>query len=102
MPINAPSRGLGLQQTWQDVTGSRASGTTYTNTTSRPIEVAVTTNLYTNNRETLTATVNGLIIQISDSWSSAGGRANLSFVVPRGGTYSVTAMIRIEIWAELR
>lgn len=37
--VNQPSLGVG--QTWQDVTGSRALATTYTNTTGRAIEVSV-------------------------------------------------------------
>jgi len=35
---------IGYSQTWQDVTASRAAGTTYTNTTGRPITAIITVN----------------------------------------------------------
>lgn len=32
---------IGVNQTWQDVTSSRVTGTTYTNTTGKPINVCI-------------------------------------------------------------
>ena len=39
---NLPTGGLGIDQTWQDMTASRSSGTSYQNTTGSPIAVSVT------------------------------------------------------------
>lgn len=93
---------LGEKQTWQDLTASRALSTSYTNTTGRPICVAVTSTLYTNGRATLNAIVSGLTVQTADSWSVSGGRANLSFIVPPGAVYSVSGAALLGIWSELR
>jgi hypothetical protein len=40
--ITQPSAGIGTGQTYQNVLGSRAIGTTYYNTTSKPIMVSFT------------------------------------------------------------
>ena len=82
---------LGYGQTYQDVSGSRASGTTYYNTTSRPIfwhVIAGATGT--------SATVNGVTI------SSGNYVANspLTMVIATGGSYSYTgSFLR---WVELR
>lgn len=91
--------GFGYNQTWQDVTASRALGTTYTNTSGRPIEVFI--NLDDNG-----ATV-GVSITIGGiSWTTAdpGSQAFMtpSFVVPPGNTYSVTGGSTLRKWLELR
>ena len=42
---NTAASSLGVGQTWQNVTSSRALGTTYTNSTGKPIQVSVTVEL---------------------------------------------------------
>ena len=74
-PFNA-GLPLGAGQTWQSVT--RTSGTTYTNTTGRPILVS----FYTGTATPGNAFVNGAGITTSASAS------NFTFVVPAGATYS--------------
>jgi hypothetical protein len=98
---NSLNAGLGVNQTWQAVT--RAIGTTYTNSTGKPIEVAIT---YTCTSGT---TVQGLIISGATVYAgavnlatSAGG---FSLIVPNGATYVTTTnagTLTLVSWAELR
>lgn len=97
---------LGAGQTWQDVSASRSSGTTYTNSTSNPIMVNVFNNAL-DASYTISATVGGVLVGYSGG--GAGGDARragtVSFVVPPGAsyvvTYSVYGLSAIK-WTELR
>jgi len=88
---------IGYGQTLQNVAASRALGTTYYNTTGRPIFVYVAVNGSTS---AATATVNGigLPIWIPNVSSSNQG----SFIVPPGGSYVVNGGSQIGAWIELR
>lgn len=83
---------IGINQSWNNVTGSRASNTTYTNTTERPIQVMINGSWNTGS-----VTLNGVSIPIQDGseWTT------LSFVVPAGHTYG-TSTGTISSWSELR
>lgn len=85
---------LGYGQTWQNVLGSRASGTTYYNTTSRPIFVVVAANA---GAGTNTFAIGGITVAVSSS--NNGG---VSGAVPPGFAYSFTTGNAINSWAELR
>lgn len=90
---------LGVSQTWQDVTASRTSGTTYTNSTGKPImvNILVSNGVYT----TTTLTVGGVVVgRCSNPTTSSGAQATLSAIVPNGVTYSSSGYI--EYWTELR
>jgi len=88
--------------TWQDVTGSRAKGTTYTNSTGKPIAVNVTG----------TASTNGARYQFTISSVVVGGCATqsanqlaISVVVPPGATYTLAdgfGTNAVVAWTELR
>ena len=93
--------GWGNGQTWQNVTGSRSSGSTYTNTTGKPIMVSVCTIMGTNQR--LETTVGG-VRMVDMGGSTIYGCMGLNvFIVPNGTTYVVTATQgTIQVWAELR
>jgi hypothetical protein len=84
-------------QTWTNVTSSRAQGTTYTNTTGKPISVVIVVPL---NGSTLTLFVNGLAIQSMGNTSIGNG--TVTAIVPNGSTYSLTAVSSIASWFELR
>ena len=87
----------GYGQTWQNVAGSRALGTTYYNTTGRPIFVYVAVN---GNTGGATATVNGIALPI---WIPNVSSSNQgSFIVPPGGSYVVTGGSTVGSWSELR
>ncbi|CAM3066792.1 tail fiber like-protein [Vibrio fluvialis] len=86
-------------QSWGDYTSSRLSGVTYTNNTTRPIMVSITSN-----EDAATSgmiKVDGLAIAVFGD--SAGDVATTSFIVPSGSTYSVVFNANATtIWSELR
>jgi hypothetical protein len=86
-PINI---GIGANQTWTNLTGSRSASTTYTNSTGKPIQLSV------RNTNAVTITVNGLALGFL---SSAAG-STMNAIIPNGGTYSYTGTI--DSWFELR
>lgn len=92
---------VGYNQTWQDVKASRTSGTTYTNSTGKPIVV----NAWSNNGSPLsmTATVGSVTVASSSSDNSGTSQnCTVSFIVPSGATYAVTTTGTINGWVELR
>ena len=100
---NSLNAGLGVNQTWQSVIGSRALGTTYTNSTGKPIMVSVVSTKI--NTTTLTAVVSGVTVAIeSGTGATANANATLCFIVPNGATYSVSnsGASTLNAWAELR
>ena len=99
--------GLGVDQTWTDVTGSRAFATTYTNTTGKPIAVTVTTlNTVASSTESVQISVNGQVVMQQNNIAAAtiGSTAMVVFaIVPPGATYNVTVtQASLNAWKELR
>jgi hypothetical protein len=90
----AVTSGIGVGQTWQDVTSSRSSGVTYTNSTGKPIMV----NIGENTNSAATLTVGG--VQVAQS-TITGGDGTMSAIVPNGTTY-VATFGGLNFWAELR
>ena len=89
----------GTGQTWTDVTASRASGTTYTNTTGKPILVNANSN--TSSSGSMTCVVSGVTINNNATGTTSSGVA--SFIVPPSATYSITfGTYGLSKWAELR
>ena len=76
---------LGYGQTWQSVT--RTSGTTYYNTTGKPIQLMVTLNA----TSSCTPVVNGVSIAGSN-YSDNTGQATVtgSWIIPPSASYSIT------------
>jgi hypothetical protein len=97
------SAGIGDGQTWQDVTGSRAIGTTYTNNTGRPIQVSIIVSANPN-QTNATLVVNGIAVsRIQNQFGDRALVGTISAIVPNGVTYSVSAgSSSIVSWAELR
>ena len=91
---------LGVGQTWQNVTASRASGVTYTNTTGRPIMICVGTS--GPGSAGIEVIVNGLP-SIGNTTSSYTGtdRSSVCVVIPNTNTYSIVAEGTL-IWLDLR
>jgi hypothetical protein len=100
---NSLNAGIGVNQTWTGVSASRAIGTTYTNSTGKPILVSMTFSCNTVN------TVQGLTINGSTVYCTgvqvASQPAGFTLVVPNGATYvTVTnggTLTKIS-WDELR
>ena len=88
----AQSTDLGVGQAWQNLTASRAHSVTYTNDSSKPIQVMINGSWNSGY-----VTINGVSIPIQDGqeWTT------LSFIVPTGHTYK-TSNGTIISWSELR
>jgi hypothetical protein len=92
---------VGAGQTWQSVT--RAIGTTYTNSTGKPIMVAITVTCNAGN------TVQGLTINGVAVYAGAvnvlGAGAGFALIVPNGATYVTLTnggTLTLVTWVELR
>jgi hypothetical protein len=88
---------IGVGQTWQNLTASRAPATTYTNSTGKPIQVAISilTNVATN-----TFTIDGVIVF---SVGAGTQQMSLSFIIPDGSTYRFDGSVHGSVdWSELR
>jgi hypothetical protein len=101
MALTSDLKEIGVGQTWQNVTASRVSGTTYTNSTGKPIQVNVHYGSTNGLSSTiLFATVDGVTFNFALNTNSGGGvGATGNFIVPEGSTYSVNNMLT---WYELR
>ena len=84
----AVSSSFGVDQTWQNMTSSRVSGTTYTNSTSRTIELYIQTG------------VNGSSVTVDGGVLPTHGSSMIQLVVPSGKTYSYGGSF--SAWWELR
>jgi hypothetical protein len=95
---------VGPGQVWTDVTASRAFGTTYTNSTSRPILVMVGVSSSGNSYVRLD--IDSVLFGYSGAPSGGvGGVSILSFYVPVGSTYKVSTATGTNIcsaWNEYR
>jgi hypothetical protein len=81
---------IGYGQTWQSVT--RTSGTTYYNTTGKPIHMVAVTSSITIS----VLTVNGIALT-----SNTLGATQFGAIIPSGSSYTVTGGT-LTLWAELR
>lgn len=92
-PAGFRGASLGQGQTWQDVSASRASGVTYTNSTGKPIMVAISQSLSGG-----TITIGG----VSRMYASGASVQPFVFIVPNGVTYMASITIYSTYWHELR
>lgn len=90
---------LGWGQTWQNVSGSRAASTSYQNSTSRPIQLAIRLSNGTD-RSVEVSEDNASWVQIGTSYSTWWPFTYA--VVPVGHYYRVNGSATILNWAELR
>lgn len=94
---------IGISQNWTDVTSSRVTGTTYTNSTGKPIQVLISLNMGTAGNAFIS--LNGLSVDVAGH-SAAGAvvRTPVSFIVPNGQTYALSTLTNssIDQWVELR
>jgi hypothetical protein len=79
---------LGYGQTWKDVTASRAVGTTYYNTTGKPISIAVGLNAPSSGD--MRIIVNGVSAAYAYGSSTAASLYGLNAIIPPGAAYSTT------------
>lgn len=105
IPAGASST-IGVNQTWQNLTASRVVGATYTNTTGKPILVAITTNAAMNTNNNI-FNINGVAMAQTglSSGSNIDVYGNFYMIVPANATYSVTGWNNggtLTYWSELR
>jgi len=95
--------GIGVGQTWQDLTASRSNNTNYTNSTDKSIYVSVITNTATN-APTNSMTINGIAVYLDYRLApvTRNWRVTVGGIVPPAGTYSVSLDPSIASWLELR
>jgi hypothetical protein len=92
---------IGYGQTWQNVAGSRALGTTYYNTTGKPIQVNAQPQATTNGSSTIV--VNG--VTAAQTIASANLGVLVTAIVPPSASYVVDnnqASKSLITWLELR
>ena len=98
---------LSVMSAWNDVTSSRALQTVYTNSTGRPIMVAITNYFSTSNALVMNIDSFGVQAVISSSFNTGGGGSvgspSFCVVIPIGATYTLPySFWPFEYWWELR
>lgn len=92
---------FGVGQTWQNLTGSRSSGVTYTNSTGKPIYVSITIPA-SGSAGAISLTVNSIVVSTFNN-ANTSSIGTVSAIVPNGVSYSVSVGAgAISVWAELR
>lgn len=91
---------LGQGQTWQNVLASRSTGTTYTNSTGRPIVVMIGFSYATTQSDVYLDSVQ--IGSVGSLTSGTAGSQTLTLFVRAGGTYRLTTGVNVVFWTELR
>ena len=89
--------GIGDGQTWQLFTGSRAINTNYTNSTGKPIMVAINFSTGTSGLILVDGVFAG--IGASTAGEATGG---LNTIVPNGSVYRYVGGAAVLDWSELR
>jgi hypothetical protein len=98
-PVTSSS-GIGVGQTWQNMTGSRAFNTTYTNTTGRSISIYVKT---VSTVESISLTfVIGASNLPKEYWNGDVQSVTQNVIVPPAVTYRVNCSRGMAEWWELR
>ncbi len=90
---------IGVNQTWQNVIGSRVRGTSYQNTTGRPIMVMVSVDGGSPSATLQVSVDNSTWVTIGDVGAFLAG---FSAVIPNGHYYRATGGDALLAWAELR
>ena len=99
------NQGLGVGQTWQDMTSSRAFNTTYQNTTGKPIFIGVSATVANGGTMNLTVSPNSDMSAsvIVDRASDINDPIGVTTIIPNNIYYKVTVGSASGlIWAELR
>tara|TARA_R110000787_G_scaffold69971_2_gene155502 strand:- start:45 stop:719 length:675 start_codon:yes stop_codon:yes gene_type:complete len=93
---------IGVGQTWQDMSASRSVGTSYRNTTGRPIMVSICTNNV--NRQNFQVSTNNstwVTVGALAGYGNIGDEKSSQIIVPDAHYYRASGG-SLSIWAELR
>ncbi|MEG1232321.1 MAG: hypothetical protein RSE18_00675, partial [Acinetobacter sp.] len=100
----AQSTDLGVGQTWQDVTGSRQIGASYTNNTGKPVFASIDVRGSSSGVDGIRIIVGG--VAVSELLNIAENHhSQITFIIPAGQSYSAQqtqATIDLRRWSELR
>ena len=107
--------GIGVGQTWTDVTSSRAKATEYQNTTGKPIMISISfTTAFTHRGQLQVSSTSGSgFITIADAdggdYYSASATtahyANITAIIPNNIYYKLSesnSTLTVQVWTELR
>ena len=101
--------GLGVGQTWQDVTASRSPFVSYTNNTGKPITVYL--EVSSKDGQYVFRPISSSTLQTTiGTLSGVEGKHNTTFIIPNGSVYAIVSQvgpfgggfITINKWFELR
>ena len=91
---------IGVGQTWQNLTASRAvNGTTYYNTTGKPIQLFVGVSVIS--AQSSAMTIDGVNVGQTYNGNGTSIQAVMSAVIPNNSSYSVSGGSIVK-WSELR
>ncbi|MFP4909869.1 phage tail-collar fiber domain-containing protein [Providencia hangzhouensis] len=90
---------IGINQTWKNLTSSRSAGVSYTNTSNKPILVALTGQGEGDNSAKIT--VDNVTVAILGGIKIYSINRGVSFIVPPGSKYLVESTAVIAVWSEL-
>lgn len=97
---------FGVNQSWQDLTGSRNTGVQYQNTTGKGILVSLTGQHGANSYTSLSGYVDGVEVfrTATDFWGPNALPLGLLMYVPAGSTYQInpTGVFSKVRWSEYR
>jgi hypothetical protein len=97
---NSLNAGLGVNQTWTQFTsGTRVSGTTYTNNTGKPIVVALGAS---GTSSGVNIVIDGVTVASQANGAVSSFNNSASAIVPNGSTYTCTYTPTFLFWSELR
>jgi hypothetical protein len=104
MATHVLENGLGGSgQTWQDMTISRLIGTTYTNSTGKPIIAIISFSTITNSINSAQISINGVAISFVVNQGGTGSNCSVQIVIPNGAVYIVANSGNTYLkWFELR
>ena len=102
--VGIGEEGIGVGQTWQDVTGSRATETTYQNTTGQPIAVALYISNVSSQCNLQVSANNSTWFNVGEARDNGGERYKPMYaIVPDDHYYRLIATTgTIDYWSELR
>lgn len=96
---------IGINQKWTNVTSSRSKGATYTNTTGKPIMVAVSVLLVGSGSglsSTMTVDNFDFVFKVGGVSSDGGWKGGtISMIIPANSKYKLESVGQIESWGEL-
>jgi len=95
------TQAIGVGQTWQDMIASRVVGTTYTNTTGRPIQILVC-GASSTQFTIFSMEINGLAVSFGRAaFSGSSDFAAITATIPNNATYRIVTG-GTNNWLELR